>query len=75
MYFDLEGRYGPYSAVTNTQSTAVNADGNLYIAWIGPSTPASSDDLARPRQHLGGVFRVREDEPVPRIGAGLHRTP
>jgi hypothetical protein len=23
----------------------------------------------------GGVFRVREDGPVPRIGAGLHRTP
>ena len=23
----------------------------------------------------GGVFRVREDEPAPRMGAGLHRTP
>src|SRR6516164_2903739 len=23
----------------------------------------------------GGVFRIRDDEPVPRIGAGLHRTP
>ena len=23
----------------------------------------------------GGVFRVREDEPEPRIEAGLHRTP
>jgi hypothetical protein len=23
----------------------------------------------------GGVFRVREDEPAPRIEAGLHRTP
>jgi len=23
----------------------------------------------------GGVFQVREGEPVPRIGAGLHRTP
>jgi hypothetical protein len=23
----------------------------------------------------GGVFRVREDQPTPRIGAGLHRTP
>jgi hypothetical protein len=22
-----------------------------------------------------GVFRVRADEPTPRIGAGLHRTP
>ena len=23
----------------------------------------------------GGVFQVREDEPAPRIGAGLRRTP
>jgi hypothetical protein len=23
----------------------------------------------------GGVFRMRDDEPAPRIGAGLHRTP
>src|SRR5438105_13803019 len=23
----------------------------------------------------GGVFQVREDEPVPRVGARLHRTP
>jgi hypothetical protein len=22
-----------------------------------------------------GVLRVRDDEPTPRIGAGLHRTP
>jgi hypothetical protein len=23
----------------------------------------------------GGVFRIRDDEPAPRVGAGLHRTP
>ena len=23
----------------------------------------------------GGVFQVREDEPMPRLGATLHRTP
>jgi hypothetical protein len=23
----------------------------------------------------GGVFQVRDDEPAPRVGAGLHRTP
>jgi hypothetical protein len=23
----------------------------------------------------GGVFRMRDDEPAPRIGVGLHRTP
>ena len=26
-------------------------------------------------QTAGGVFRVREDEPAPRVGAGSHRTP
>jgi hypothetical protein len=24
---------------------------------------------------VGGVFQVREDDPEPRVGAGLHRTP
>jgi len=24
---------------------------------------------------VGGVFQVREDEPAPRLRAGLHRTP
>jgi hypothetical protein len=24
---------------------------------------------------MGGVFQMREDEPAPRIGVGLHRTP
>ena len=24
---------------------------------------------------VGGVFQVREDEPEPRVNAGLHRTP
>lgn len=23
----------------------------------------------------GGVFQLREDEPAPRVGVGLHRTP
>jgi hypothetical protein len=23
----------------------------------------------------GGVFHVREDKPLPRVGAGLHQTP
>jgi hypothetical protein len=23
----------------------------------------------------GGVFQVRDDDPAPRVGAGLHRTP
>ncbi len=27
------------------------------------------------RETDGGMFQIREDEPAPRIGAGLHRTP
>jgi hypothetical protein len=26
-------------------------------------------------ESTGGVFQVREDEPTPRVGASLHRTP
>jgi hypothetical protein len=26
-------------------------------------------------ESTGGVFQVREDEPTPRVGAALHRTP
>jgi hypothetical protein len=26
-------------------------------------------------ERAGGVFQVRADEPAPRVGAGLHRTP
>ena len=31
--------------------------------------------LTAKAETAGGVFQVREDEPEPRIGAGLHRTP
>jgi hypothetical protein len=41
--------------------------------WIArPSrggAPGSRSETA------GGVFHIREDEPAPRVGAGLHRTP
>jgi hypothetical protein len=33
--------------------------------WCAGSTAVISD----------GAFRVREDQPTPRVGAGLHRTP
>jgi hypothetical protein len=33
-----------------------------WCAWSGAETD-------------GGVFRIRDDEPAPRIGAALHRTP
>jgi hypothetical protein len=32
-------------------------------------------DIGAKVEIAGGVFQVREDEPEPRVGAGLHRTP
>ena len=39
---------------------------SAFVArWCAGSIVATKD----------GVFRIRDDEPAPRIGAGLHRTP
>ena len=47
--------------------------------YFGDPTPASAF-IARwcagyGVETVGGVFQVREDEPMPRVGATLHRTP
>jgi len=39
--------------------------GAFVARWCAGSTAETTD----------GVFRIRDGEPVPRIGAGLHRTP
>ena len=44
------------------------ADAPLASAFVARWCVGAKADTA------GGVFRVREDEPEPRIGAGLHRT-
>jgi len=48
-------------------------DSSPIQPWIArPShggAPGSRSETA------GGVFHIREDEPAPRVGAGLHRTP
>jgi hypothetical protein len=31
--------------------------------------------IGRRAETAGGVFEIREDEPAPRVGAALHRTP
>ena len=38
-------------------------------------TRAASAAHPRKVETAGGAFQVREDDPAPRVGAGLHRTP
>jgi len=45
------------------------ANATLASAFVARWCAGSKVETAR------GVFRVREDEPAPRTGAGLHRTP
>jgi hypothetical protein len=45
------------------------ADETLASAFVSRWCVGSKVETA------GGVFQVREDEPAPRLGAGLHRTP
>ena len=44
-------------------------DATLASAFVARWCQGSKPEIA------GGVFRVREDEPVPRVGSGRHRTP
>ena len=43
----------------------------LQTSWLSKSGGAPCLWLRWPPPH----FQVREDEPAPRVGAGLHRTP
>jgi hypothetical protein len=45
------------------------ADATLASAFVARWCTGSKVETA------GGVFQVRQDEPAPRVGAGLHRTP
>ena len=45
------------------------ADATLASAFVARWCAGSRVETA------GGMFQVREDEPAPRVGAGLHRTP
>jgi hypothetical protein len=50
----------------------------LSIYFADPSLATAFVARWRARfqvESAGGVFRVREDEPTPRVGASLHRTP
>ena len=55
--------------VLNDAISIYFADTTLASAFVTRWCQGSKAETA------GGVFQVREDEPAPRIGAGLHRTP
>jgi hypothetical protein len=58
----LRGVVNDAVAVYFLDATAAAA---FVARWCAGSAPVISD----------GAFRVREDQPTPRVGAGLHRTP
>jgi hypothetical protein len=55
--------------VLNDAVSIYFADATLASAFVARWCQGLKAEIA------GGVFQVREDEPAPRIGAGLHRTP
>jgi len=55
--------------VPNDAVSIYFADATLASAYVARWCVGSTVETA------GGVFQVREDEPAPRVGAGLHRTP
>jgi hypothetical protein len=55
--------------VLNDAISVYFADATLASAFVARWCAGHRTETA------GGVFHVREDEPAPRVGAGLHRTP
>jgi hypothetical protein len=55
--------------VLNDAISIYFADATLASAFVARWCQGSNAEIS------GGVFQVREDEPAPRIGAGLHRPP
>ncbi len=55
--------------VLNDAVSIYFADATLASAFVARWCAGSKVETA------GGVFQVREDEPLPRVEAGLHRTP
>jgi hypothetical protein len=55
--------------VLNDALSIYFADATLARAFVSRWCAGAKVETA------GGVFRLREDEPAPRVRAGLHRTP
>ena len=55
--------------VLNDALSIYFADATLASAFVARSCVRAKIETA------GGLYQVREEEPEPRVGAGLHRTP
>jgi hypothetical protein len=55
--------------VLNDATSIYFADATLASAFVARWCVGSRVEMP------GGVYQVREDEPAPRVGAGLDRTP
>jgi hypothetical protein len=55
--------------VLNDAVSIYLADATLASAFVARWCASSKVETA------GGVFQVRDDDPAPRVGAALHRTP
>jgi hypothetical protein len=55
--------------VLNDAASIYFLDTTLAFAFVARWCASSKVETA------GGVFQVRDDDPAPRVGAGLHRTP
>jgi hypothetical protein len=55
--------------VLNDAISLYFADATLASAFVARWCVGSKAET------VGGMFRVGEEEPAPRVGAGLHRTP
>ena len=55
--------------ILNDALAIYSADATLASAFVARWCVGSKAETA------GGVFQVREDEPVPRLGATMYRTP
>ena len=74
----LDGNYGANGwaitpscmrGVLNDAVSIYFLDATLASAFVARWCAASKVETE------GGLLRIRDDEPAPRIGAGLHRTP
>jgi hypothetical protein len=67
----MAGRSTPSGirGVLNDAVLVYFADATLASAFVARWCAGSKVETA------GGVFQVRDDEPAPRVEAGLHRTP
>ena len=67
-------REQPGEAMTPSGMRGVLNDGiSIYFPMLASAFVARWC-VGSKTEAAGGVFQVREDEPAPRVGAGLHRT-